>query len=105
MAPAAGVLRRAQRRGPEQGSGLAPRLYKDALAIRRQRPELGDGPMDWLVNDENDVLEFSRSDEFVCVVNFGSTTATLPPHRTVLLASAEITGDVLPANSSAWLEI
>lgn len=80
-------------------------LYKDALAIRRERPELGHGPMDWLGNDDSHVLEFSRSDEFVCVVNFDSTAATLPPYRTVLLASADVTGDVLPANSSAWLEI
>ncbi len=80
-------------------------LYKDALAIRRERPELGDGPMDWLANDDNHVLEFSRSDEFVCVVNLGSTAATLPPHRTVLLASGDVTGDVLPGNSAAWLEI
>jgi alpha-glucosidase len=78
-------------------------LYRDALRIRRQRSDLGDGPLTWTDATEGDVLAFTRSDEFTCVVNCGNSPVTLPSHREVLIASADVSAGALPANSTAWL--
>ncbi len=78
-------------------------LYREALRIRRERSELGDGPLGWTDATEGDVLAFARSDEFTCVVNTGATPVALPAHREVLLASADVSAGSLPPNSSAWL--
>ena len=47
-------------------------------------------------------LAFRRGDDFVCVTAFGAPLV-LPPHREVLLASAEVADGVLPTDSTAWL--
>jgi alpha-glucosidase len=78
-------------------------LYREALRIRRGRGDLGDGPLTWTDATDGDVLAFARSDEFTCVVNTGATPAALPPHREVILASADVSAGSLPPNSSAWL--
>jgi len=78
-------------------------LYREALRIRRERSELGDGPLRWTDATEGDVIAFARSDEFTCVVNTGATPVALPAHREVLLASADVSAGSLPPNSSAWL--
>ena len=45
-------------------------LYRSALELRHDRPELGDGTMAWIDTD-GDVLAFRRDPGFVCVVNVG----------------------------------
>ena len=66
-------------------------LYRAALALRRVGAGLGDGPMTWLPSDA-DVLAFSRGDRFVCVTNLSGDAVALPPHASVLLASADVVG-------------
>jgi alpha-glucosidase len=81
-------------------------LYRDAFALRRAEPDLGDGAMQWLdVNNDagGDVLAFTRGPRFACVVNLGPVAVDLPPHAAVLLASGELTGGRLPGDTAAWL--
>lgn len=84
----------------DPGSTLS--LYRDALRIRRSEPGLGDGDMAWLPAG-GEVLSFTRPGRFCCVVNLSARPVELPAHEAVLLASAPIEGDLLPADTAAWL--
>ncbi|WP_027934292.1 glycoside hydrolase family 13 protein [Amycolatopsis thermoflava] len=76
-------------------------LYRDALRIRKEHPALGDGELSWL-DSAPDVLAFRREPGVVCVVNLGSAPVALPPHRKILLASAEPADELAP-DSAVWL--
>jgi alpha-glucosidase len=78
-------------------------LYRNALALRRTEPALGDGPLDWLLNQPNGVLAFTRGDIFACVVNLSDEPVVLPPHTEVLLTSGPLDGTRLPPDTAAWL--
>ncbi|GAA1974583.1 glycoside hydrolase family 13 protein [Microbacterium pumilum] len=93
-------------------------LYRDVLRLRRELPELGDGPLEWwddAVPGGPDVLAFRRGDRFACVVNTGDTPVALPEGTTILLSSAPLeriarVGDpgdstALAGDSTAWLRI
>jgi alpha-glucosidase len=77
-------------------------LYRAALRIRREEPGLGDGPMAWLPADP-EVLAFARGDRFLSVTNMSADDVALPPHSEVLLTSADLVGDRLPPDATAWL--
>ena len=78
-----------------------------ALALRRDRPELGDGSLTWIETDAPEaVLAFRRDPGFVCVVNVGDEPAA-PPDAVrdgqLLLASAPLPPDgALPGATAAW---
>jgi alpha-glucosidase len=80
-------------------------LYRAALKLRKSVAGLGDGPMNWVDADGDNTLAFARGSGFVCVVNTGDEPVTLPEHREVLLASAALAGNTLPANAAAWLAL
>lgn len=75
-------------------------LYTAALRIRKAEPGLGDGDFAWLELGP-DTLAFRRGD-VVSVTSFDAPVP-LPPHRELLLASAEVADGVLPPDSTAWL--
>jgi alpha-glucosidase len=77
-------------------------LYRAALRIRRSEPGLGDGPFQWLASDPA-VLAFARGPEFVNLTNLSESDVPLPPHRGVLLASADVSGGHLPPDATVWL--
>ena len=77
-------------------------LYREMLQIRRSDPDLGQGQLTWLPSAE-DVLAFSRGDRFVCVANLSRLPIELPAGASVLLASADLTGDLLPSDATVWL--
>jgi alpha-glucosidase len=83
----------------DPGSMLA--LYRAALALRRSEPALCGESFAWLDAGE-DVIGFARGD-VLCVVNFGADPVSLPDHREVLLTSAGLDGDRLPADAAALL--
>ncbi len=58
--------------------------------------------MSWLDTGE-DVLAFGRPGDFACVVNLSADPIELPPHRTVLVSSADLVGGRLPSDAAAWL--
>ena len=77
-------------------------LYRAAFALRRSEAGLGDGPMEWLLADD-DVLAFARGPHLACVVNLGDASVRLPPHTRVLLASGPLDDGRLPSDTAVWL--
>ncbi|AKN68930.1 alpha-glucosidase [Streptomyces sp. PBH53] len=87
----------------EPGSTLE--LYRAALRVRRNRPDLGAGDaVEWLRAPEG-VLAFRRG-EFVCVANTTGESVTTPSYGRVLLSSGEVTeadGETkVPADTTVW---
>ncbi|WP_091707542.1 glycoside hydrolase family 13 protein [Microbacterium sp. cf046] len=87
-------------------------LYRDALALRRDLPALGDGDLDWwddALPGADDVLAFRRGDDFACIVNTGEDPVSLGPligaGGQILLASSPLEGASLPGDSTAWLRL
>jgi alpha-glucosidase len=83
-------------------------LYRSALELRRDRPELGDGTMYW-IDTGGEVLAFRRDPGFVCVVNVGGEPA-VPPDAVrdgaLLLSSDPLLPDGrLPGTTSAWYAV
>jgi alpha-glucosidase len=77
-------------------------LYRAALRIRRDSPELGDGPLTFL-DLGPDVLAFRRGTGFLCITNFADRAIPLPAGE-IALVSEELTADgALPPDSTAWL--
>ena len=77
-------------------------LYRAVLATRRAERGLGDGPFAWL-ESAPDVLAFVRGPGFVNLTNLSESDVPLPPHRGVLLASADVSGGHLPPDATVWL--
>jgi alpha-glucosidase len=82
-------------------------LYRAALAIRKDSPELGDGTLTWL-DLGPDALAFRRGDDFLCITNFADQPLALPPGTVLVLASEELASGpdgtgALPSDSTAWL--
>ncbi len=83
-------------------------LYRDALRLRRELPELGDGPLAWwddAVPGSADALAFRRGDDFACVVNTGDDPVPLPAGAALLLSSSPLEHGALPGTATAWLRI
>ena len=81
-------------------------LYRDALALRRKLPALGDGQMAW-IEAGHDLLAFRREPGFMCVVNLGDKPAhvarELLPEGTIVLASGPVdAGGEIPGATAAW---
>ncbi|MFF8531137.1 glycoside hydrolase family 13 protein [Streptomyces sp. NPDC015532] len=87
-------------------AGSTLELYRDALAVRRERADLGAGDgVTWLTAPEG-VLAFRRGD-FVCTANTGNKVVTVPAYGRVLVSSGEVTlskdGQAqLPADTTVW---
>jgi len=79
-------------------------LYRAALRIRRDEGALGDGSMAWLPAPDG-VLAFARGPRFVSMTNLSGSPVQLPGDAVVLLASADVSGDVLAPDVSAWLHL
>ena len=83
-------------------------LYRAALRLRRELPELGDGPLEWLDDAcrTPDVLAFRRGDGFACVVNTGDDArAAARRHDRPALERTARGAAPLPGDSTAWLRI
>jgi alpha-glucosidase len=78
-------------------------LYRDALRLRQELPQLGagGGELTW-TGDETDVLGFTRGRGFACIVNTGAVPVPLPPGR-VILSSVPVEGGLLPGDAAAWV--
>ncbi|MBL1119261.1 glycoside hydrolase family 13 protein [Streptomyces sp. 110] len=87
--------------------GSTLELYRDALALRRELPGLGDGPMSWL-DAPAGVLALSRPG-LVCTLNTLGEEVELPVPGRALLSSAPLAyqaGTVcIPPDSCAWWAI
>ncbi len=91
----------------QQGvTGSTLELYRTALAVRSERPDLGAGDSVTWLEAPAGVLAFRRG-EFVCTANTGAAAVTVPAYGSVLVASGE--GTVvgtdeaqLPADTTVW---
>ncbi|MFC6007645.1 glycoside hydrolase family 13 protein [Angustibacter luteus] len=95
-----------QAQASDLGSMLS--LYRTALRLRREHPDLGDGSLTWLTGDEMDlegVLAFRRGPSLVSVTNLRDVPIDLPRHDRVLLSSAPLEGGRLPADTTVWLDV
>ncbi|TDC95183.1 glycoside hydrolase family 13 protein [Saccharopolyspora aridisoli] len=90
----------AQRAAP----GSVLRLYRSALALRRELTVLGDGELTWL-GAQGQVLAFAREPGFACATNFGEVPVSLDLPGDLLLRSdgAEVWTGELPPNTTVWL--
>jgi alpha-glucosidase len=77
-------------------------LYRRAIRIRRDEPDLGDGQLTWLPASEG-ILAFRRGDRFINITNLSAAPVALPPEHEVLLASDELVDGALPSDTTAWL--
>jgi alpha-glucosidase len=84
-------------------TGSTHTLYAQALAIRKSEAGLGDGPMTW-IEAGKDVITFSRPGNFACYVNFGDPIE-MPSGAQILLASGEISGNLIPTDTAVWLRL
>ena len=75
-------------------------LYRQALSWRRKLQAAEN--LEWLPGTNGQVLHFSRPGGWQSVTNFGSR-AVPRPHGTVVVASSSLQGDLLPADTTAWL--
>ncbi|MFD6229915.1 glycoside hydrolase family 13 protein [Streptomyces sp. NPDC060232] len=80
-------------------------LYRTALRLRREHPELGAGDsVDWQEAPEG-VLVFRRGD-FLCTANTTGTAVRFPVAGEALLSSgATVEGGVLPADTTVWWQV
>jgi len=76
------------------------RFYRRALELRREL--LTTESLEWAAPESEPVLHFTRPNGWQTVVNFGCDPVALPPGR-VVLASAVLDADRLPAEAAAWI--
>jgi alpha-glucosidase len=76
-------------------------LYRHALKLRRQLPELHGSAFNWQRAPEG-CLAYRRGPNLVIALNAGDVAVPLPAGE-VLLASTPIEGGLLPANTAVWL--
>ena len=76
-------------------------LYRAGLRVRRQAPWAA-GPFAWLPSGD-EVLAFTRGEDFACLVNFDPEPVALPPGAEVLIASNELQGGAVPQDTTVWL--
>jgi alpha-glucosidase len=75
-------------------------LYRSAIRLRTFK----DQEFAWLDRGEG-VLAWTRGSDFACVLNLSGAPVPLPEHRTVLLASGPLDGDLLPQDTAVWLSL
>ncbi|NJP51442.1 glycoside hydrolase family 13 protein [Streptomyces sp. SBST2-5] len=85
--------------------GSTLEMYRAALAVRREQPDLGAGDsVEWLRAPEG-VLAFRRGD-FVCVANTTGESVTVPAYGRVLISSSEVAetgGETkVPGDTTVW---
>ncbi len=79
-------------------------LYRAAIRLRRTEPGLHRDEMAWLPTAPG-VLAYTRGPDFACVVNMSGSSVELPEHRTCLLTSSPLDGDLLPRDTAVWLHL
>ena len=83
----------------DPGSMLS--LYRAGLRLRREAP-WGTGAFAWFPSGD-EVLAFTRGEDFACFVNFGSEPVALPAGAEVLIASNDLEGGAVPHDTTVWL--
>jgi len=86
-------------------AGSTLELYRTALAVRSERPDLGAGDSVTWLEAPGGVLAFRRG-EFVCTANTTGEAVTVPAYGRVLVTNGEVTvvddEAKLPADTTVW---
>jgi alpha-glucosidase len=77
-------------------------LYRAGLRLRRAAPWGDQTSITWLPNSD-EPFAFARGERFVCLVNFGPELVPLPAGAEILIASGELEGGAVPADTTVWL--
>ncbi|PJJ55787.1 glycoside hydrolase family 13 protein [Compostimonas suwonensis] len=81
--------------------GSTLELYRLALEVRRELG-LGWSELEWLPDYPRDVVAF-RTGDLTVIANLGSVLVELPAGGEVVLASSDLDGAALPADTTVWL--
>jgi alpha-glucosidase len=84
----------------EGDKGSTLEMYREALRIRSELLE-SDEELVWLDRGDG-TLAFRRGSGVVCLVNYGVDPVPVPDGE-VLIASAELDGDVIPTDTAVWV--
>jgi len=84
----------------DEGSML--NLYRRGLELRRGMPWDERAPLAWLETPAQ-VLAFSRGPRFISLTNFGAEAVPLPAGTELLLASSQLEGGAVAADTTVWL--
>ena len=84
----------------DPGSMLS--LYRHALRLRHRDSALAGDDFRWLTAPD-EVLCYQRGADITVVVNVSARPVELPPHESVLAASGDLAGGMLPPDTGAWL--
>ena len=76
------------------------RLYRSALALRRELPDLAGETLTWLPSSDG-VLSFRRGDGFVCTLNLSEYAVPLAASPVLLSGELDSSG-LLPPDTAAW---
>jgi len=77
-------------------------LYRAGLRLRRSAPWGDQVSINWL-SDSDASFAFARGGRFICLVNFGPESIPLPSGVELLIASSELEGGAVPADTTVWL--
>ena len=77
-------------------------LYQAGLRLRRSAPWGDQASINWL-SDSDASFAFARGGRFICLVNFGPEPVPLPSGVELLIASSELEGGAVPADTTVWL--
>ena len=90
-------------RSEQEGvAGSTLELYKTLVRLRSELG-LGTGSCEWLEGYADDVVAF-RNGTVGVIANTGGSDVILPAGE-VLVSSGELTGSVLPPNTSVWVKL
>ena len=84
----------------DPGSMLS--LYRHALRLRHRESALAGDDFRWLTAPD-EVLCYQRGADITVVINVSARPVELPPHESILAASGELAGGMLPPDTGAWL--
>ena len=76
-------------------------LYRRLLRLRHELG-LGAGELEWIETAQPGILQFRNADVIV-IANISGDPVGLPPGAEVLLSSAPLQGDRVPADTTVWL--
>jgi alpha-glucosidase len=79
-------------------------LYRTAIHLRRAEEGLHRSTMAWL-DAAPGVLAYTRGPAFASVLNMSGVSVPLPDHRSCLLASGPLDGQLLPPDTAVWLRL
>ena len=84
----------------ERDPASALSLYRQALGWRRKLQSAES--LEWMPGTSGQVLHFGRPGGWRSVTNFGARPVPLP-QGTVVMSSAALEADLLPADTTAWI--